>query len=98
MAVITLDQVAIWWAVSAADESIARWASSPGHYRNQWASHLVGRLGEIAVEQFLLQQGVPVQTHFRFPERESLCDIELFPAGRASPVRLDWSQSCQNVE
>jgi hypothetical protein len=95
MAVITLDQVAIRWAMSAADESTARWASSPGHYRNQWTSHLVGRLGEIAVEQFLLQHGVLIHAHFRFPERENLCDIELLPAGRASPMRLDvktWSE------
>ena len=96
MAIITLDQVAIRWAVSAADESMARWASSPGHYRNQWTSHLVGRLGEIAAEQFLLSHGVQVQAHFRFPERESLCDIELLPVGREPPVRLDvktWSEA-----
>jgi len=98
MVIITLDQVAIRWAASAADESIARWANSPGHYRNLWASHLVGRLGEIAAEQFLLSHGVQVQAHFRFPKRESLCDIEILFAGRASPVRLDCSQSCQNVE
>ena len=96
MDIITLDQVAIRWAVSAADESMARWASSPGHYRNQWTSHLVGRLGEIAAEQFLLSHGVQVQAHFRFPERENLCDIELFPAGREPSVRLDvktWSEA-----
>jgi len=96
IAVITLDQEAIRWAVSAADESLARWASSPGHYRNQWVSHLVGRLGEIAAEQFLLSHGVQVQAHFRFSERESLCDIEILSAGRALSVRLDvktWSEA-----
>jgi hypothetical protein len=96
MAVITLDQVAIQWAVGAADESMARWASAPGHYRNQWTSHLVGRLGEIAAEQFLMSHSVQVQAHFRCPERESLCDIELLAAGRALSVRLDvktWSQA-----
>jgi hypothetical protein len=98
MDIITLDQVAIRWAVSAADESVTRWASSPGYYRNQWASHPVGRLGEIAAEQFLLSHGIQVQAHFRFPERESLCDIELFPVGHEPPVCLDCSQSCQNVE
>jgi hypothetical protein len=31
MILITLDQAAIRWAMHAADESIARWASAPGH-------------------------------------------------------------------
>jgi len=82
--------------MSAADESLARWTSSPGHYRNQLTSHLVGRLGEIAAEQFLLSHGVQVQAHFRFLEREGLCDIELVHASGASPVRLDvktWSEA-----
>lgn len=92
MVVITLNQDAIRWAVSAADESIARWISAPGHYRNQWTSHLVGRLGEVAAEQFLTKRSVPLQAHFRFPEREALCDIEI--ASDKKSTRLDvktWS-------
>jgi hypothetical protein len=88
MYIISLDQDVLHWAIAAADESIARWGNAPGHYRNQWTSHLVGRLGEAAAEQFLRQRGLPVQSHFRFPEREAMCDIEI------ASVRLDvktWS-------
>ena len=93
MVIITLERDAIQWAVIAADESIARWRSAPGHYRNQWTSHLVGRLGEAAAERFLHSRGLTVQAHFRFPEREAMCDIEL-PA-----MRLDvktWSVAFWN--
>ena len=77
MQIITLDQDALHWAVAAADESIARWGSAPGHYRNQWTSHLVGRLGEVAAEQCFSNRGLAVLAHFRFPEREAMCDIEI---------------------
>ena len=93
MHIVSLDQAAIHWAVQAADESIVRWIAQPGHYRNQWTSHLVGRLGKAAAEQFLQQRGLQVQAHFRFPEREAMCNIEI-ASTRPASIRLDvktWS-------
>ncbi len=93
MVIITLERDAIQWAVQAADESIARWSSAPGHYRNQWTSHLVGRLGEAAAEQYLQSRGLAGVAHFRFPAREAMGDIEL------PTLRLDvktWSAAFWN--
>jgi hypothetical protein len=93
MHIISLDQDSLHWAIAAAEASLARWGSAPGHYRNQWASHLVGRLGEVAAEQFFASRGLVVLSHFRFPEREALCDIEL------AALRFDvktWSAAFWN--
>lgn len=72
---ITLSAEHTQWAFDTAKASAKRWSTSEGYYTNQFSSHFKGKLGELAVEQFLFEQGFNIDTHFRFAERENLCDI-----------------------
>ncbi|MCJ7433099.1 MAG: hypothetical protein MUO77_06385 [Anaerolineales bacterium] len=65
----------VQWATEIARSSFARWASQPGYYNNRLGSHFKGKLGELAVEKFLLDQKLQLDSHFRFSDRENLSDI-----------------------
>lgn len=91
---IMVQQADITWALLAARESLARWAAAPGYYSNRLNSHFKGRLGEIAVETWLIQHGVPAISHFRHADREALCDIETQAQLQAQRCRIEvktWS-------
>lgn len=63
------------WAANAAKSSIKKWAERQGYYNNRLNSHFKGKLGEIAIEKYLLQNGCKIDSHFRFSERENLSDM-----------------------
>jgi hypothetical protein len=72
---ITLDTQDIHWAADSAKISAERWSQQAGYYNNYLRSHFKGKLGELAVEKFLLEKGYQLDSHFRFPDRENLSDL-----------------------
>jgi hypothetical protein len=86
----------VQWSANVARSSFARWESQRGHYNNRLNSHFKGKLGEIAVEKFLLGQKLKLDSHFRFPEREKLADIVVKIKGYKKVIRLEvktWSSN-----
>lgn len=63
------------WAIDSASASIGKWSGQAGYYDNRINSHLKGKLGELAVEKYLLENGHKLDSHFRFPDRENLSDL-----------------------
>jgi len=72
---INLNTEEVNWAIDSAKDSIKKWSEQKGHYNNKLNSHLTGKLGELAVEKYLLENEYDIDSHFRFPDREKLCDI-----------------------
>jgi hypothetical protein len=84
------------WAAETARFSFARWESQQGYYNNRLNSHFKGKLGEIAVEKFLLDQKLKLDSHFRFADREKLADIVVKIKGYKKVARLEvktWSSN-----
>ncbi len=84
------------WAVDSAKASIEKWSERDGYYNNRLASHFIGKLGELAVEKYLLEKGYKLDSHFRFPERENLSDIVVKVRGYFRIRRLEvktWSEN-----
>jgi hypothetical protein len=84
------------WAAETARASFERWESQQGYYNNRLNSHFKGKLGEIAVEKFLLDQKLKLDSHFRFADRENLVDIVVKIKGYKKVVRLEvktWSKN-----
>jgi hypothetical protein len=82
------------WAAETARASFERWKNQTGYYNNRLNSHFKGKLGELAVEKFLLDQNENVDSHFRFAAREKLADLWLKQNGDKKVVRLEvktWS-------
>ena len=85
-AIVDLDDFMLRTAQSMASESYSRYEDSDGHYNNTAHSHLIGRLGELAVEKWL-QDKCPdyerryewewanIDPAFRSPYREHEYDI-----------------------
>lgn len=72
---ISLSTEDVKWAMAVSQASIEKWSDRDGYYNNRINSHLKGKLGEIAVEKYLLGRGLKLDSHFRFSDRENLCDI-----------------------
>jgi len=72
---IVLSIADVQWAADTAHASFERWESQQGYYNNRLNSHFKGKLGELAVEKFLLDQQLKLDSHFRFADRENLADI-----------------------
>lgn len=72
---ILLETSDVKWAVNAASASIEKWAGQAGYYNNRFDSHFKGKLGELAAEKYLLENGHKLDPHFRFLDRENLCDL-----------------------
>jgi len=72
---IPLNADTVQWAAESAKLSVERWSQQSGYYTNYLNSHFKGKLGELAVEKFLLENGYKLDSHFRFSERENLSDI-----------------------
>jgi hypothetical protein len=92
---ITLAIDDVHWAAETARASFARWESQRGHYNNRLNSHFKGKLGELAVERFLLDQNLKLDSHFRFPDREALADIVVKIRGYKKILRIEvktWSR------
>ncbi len=86
----------VQWAADAARASIAKWSQRDGYYNNRLASHLTGKLGELAMEKYLLENRFKLDSHFRFAERENLCDIVVKVKNYSQVCRLEvktWSAS-----
>ena len=93
---MVLDAADVKWAADAAHASIEKWSQRDGYYNNRLASHLTGKLGELATEKYLLENGFKLDSHFRFPERENLCDIVVKIKNYSQVRRLEvktWSAS-----
>ena len=91
---IELSVADIQWAADTARASFERWESQQGYYNNRLNSHLKGKLGEIAVEKFLLDQKLKLDSHFRFADRENLADLVVKIKGYNKIARLEvktWS-------
>ena len=69
---IELPVADVLWATDTARLSLARWEGQRGYYNNCMNSHFKGKLGELAVERFLLDQKLKLDSHFRFADRENL--------------------------
>lgn len=92
---IELPSADVRWALDAARASLVRWKDQRGYYNNRLNSHFKGKLGELAVERFLLNKNLKLDSHFRFPERENLADIAVKFRGYAKILRLEvktWSR------
>lgn len=63
--------------IAAAEASSSRYGVNAGHYANTLLSHIVGRAGELAAEMWFTGLGFTVAAHWRYKERERLCDIEV---------------------
>jgi hypothetical protein len=84
----------VQWAAETARSSLARWENQRGYYNNRLNSHFKGKLGELAVEKFLLDKKLKLDSHFRFPDRENLADIVVKIRGYKKILRLEvktWS-------
>jgi len=94
MAGVALSAEDVQWAIDSAQSSIARWEKKEGHYNNSLNSHFKGKLGELAAENFLLDQKLKIDSHFRFPDREKLADIVIKLKGYNKVSRIEvktWS-------
>jgi hypothetical protein len=93
---IELSIADVQWAAKTARSSFARWESELGYYNNRLNSHFKGKLGEVAVEKFLLDQKLKLDSHFRFADRENLADIVVKINGYKKVARLEvktWSKN-----
>ncbi|MCC6260883.1 MAG: hypothetical protein IT311_08475 [Anaerolineales bacterium] len=94
MEAIELSVHAVQWALETAHNSFERWKSQAGYYDNRLNSHFKGKLGELAVERFLLDRKLKIDSHFRFPDRENLADIVVKLKGYNKLSRIEvktWS-------
>ena len=86
----------VQWAADTARASFERWESQQGYYNNRLNSHFKGKLGELAVEKFLLEQKMKLDSHFRFADREKLADLVVKINGYKKVLRLEvktWSRN-----
>ncbi len=93
---IELSVADVQWAADTARSSFERWESQQGYYNNRLNSHFKGKLGELAVEKFLLDQKLKLDSHFRFADRENLADIVVKVNRYKKVVRLEvktWSKN-----
>ncbi len=84
----------VQWAAETARASFERWENQQGYYNNRLNSHFKGKLGELAVEKFLLDQKLKLDSHFRFADREKLADLVIKIKGYNKIARLEvktWS-------
>lgn len=86
--VIPATDVLLSAATTMSSESFSRFAETSGHYNNTHHSHLIGRVGELAVEQYFLNkcpetdpimmfewQWSSIDSAFRDPRRDREHDI-----------------------
>ena len=86
----------VQWAAETARLSLVRWENQRGYYNNRMNSHFKGKLGELAVEKFLLDRKLKLDSHFRFADREKLADIVVKIRGYNKVLRLEvktWSRN-----
>jgi hypothetical protein len=91
---IELPVADVQWSADTARSSFDRWESQQGYYNNRLNSHFKGKLGELAVEKFLLDKNLKLDSHFRFADREKLADIVVKVCGYSKVLRLEvktWS-------
>ena len=72
---LELDGEEVELATSLAEASHAKHGARSGHYPNLKRSHLVGKLGEVAVEKWLRLQEVEVDAAYKDPGREREPDL-----------------------
>ncbi len=88
---IVLSTGDIAWCVEAGRATHDRFKDLPGYYRNLLSSHVIGKFGELAVENWLRVEGAavnrgPLVSHFRDIAELRRCDLEYrFP----TPLRIE---------
>ncbi|RME59466.1 hypothetical protein D6779_04230 [Candidatus Parcubacteria bacterium] len=60
-----------------ANETFNRWKSFGGHYKNTMNAHRKGKIGEVAVERWAIENDILQDSPFRDPKREREADIIL---------------------
>lgn len=93
---IELPAADVHWAADTARSSFVKWESQRGYYNNRLNSHFKGKLGELAVEKFLLDKTLKLDSHFRFADRENLADIVVKIRGYTKILRIEvktWSRN-----
>lgn len=75
---LTAAQVAEAEAMAA--QTYERWKDEAGYYGNRPDKHRTGKLGEVAVESWLVSGGITVESPFRTPDRESEADLVAYRA------------------
>lgn len=93
---IEIPDTDVQWAADTARSSLAKWESQRGYYNNRLNSHFKGKLGELAVEKFLLGKKLKLDSHFRFADREKLADIVVKIRGYKKVLRIEvktWSKN-----
>jgi hypothetical protein len=58
-----------------AEATYERYKGQPGHYRNLRRSHLVGKLGEVAVERWAQSHDIEPDAAYRNADRENEADL-----------------------
>lgn len=76
---LTAEETAL--AKRLAEETYQRYRGEPGHYRNLPRSHLLGKLGEVAVESWFRSEGVDPDPAYRDPERAREPDLVVDAGG-----------------
>jgi hypothetical protein len=75
--VVELTQAEVREAQDMAAATHGRYAGQAGHYRNLARSHLLGKLGEVAVEKWLRSAGLQPDAAYRDPTRDREPDLLL---------------------
>lgn len=74
---VRLDAEDMALAHHLADETYATFAASRGYYRNTPASHVMGKIGEIAMDRWLTAHGWRVDPLYTAPEQVRSADLEV---------------------
>jgi hypothetical protein len=86
----------LWAAIQLARATARQTAFQKGHYGNSLERHLVGMLGQIAVEQWATRLDILATSVFRDFRRTAECDVLLRSRSPLSLVRVEvksWSRA-----
>ena len=85
-----LSESQITEAQELSNQTLRRFESLPGHYRNTNNSHFVGKLGEIAAQNWIDQNRGPCDPIFRDEYQQQSCDITF---GKSRIEVKTWNRS-----
>ena len=85
--VITNDEYNL--AIEIADETLRRFSSNRGHYNNTANSHIRGKVGEIAVSNFIGQLGFQLDPVFK--DLGKMADADIIIPGKCRVEVKTWS-------
>lgn len=89
---VTLNREQIELCIELGEQTLERYIRAYGHYNNTFNSHTKGRLGEVAMESIFVEMERNVIPHFKNPDSDRLCDIEVSPARFRRLEVKTWSE------